>query len=272
MSGEDQGGPSIFRNSTLIRRTPPQLEISQNKKKRKEETSSEVTPENREDNMEKILKDIWEELKQMREEARESRGEITKLTKLLESEKEERGIMEQEITFLKKRITTLEESLERRDNAERRNNIIVRGVEETEEEDESKTKCLMENIYRDKLEIDPSGIMSARRLGEKRGNYPRPVLISMMDLKGKINVMKQRSRLRGTRIFLEDDYSTLTRDKRRKMLNIVRDQNVPRREIKLRGDKILIGDKMYQLAMERGEECLIEMPARNKIQKNLMRD
>lgn len=248
-------------------RTPPSNENYQESKKRRESTGDEINT--MKETFEEILKGIREEMKKIGRETKETNEEIMEIKELLERDREERRAMREEICFLRDRVAKLEANFERRENLERKNNIIAKGIEEDEEEDQIKTRSIIEKLFKEKLKIEPVGIDRVMRLGRERGKYPRPILIKMNELNKKISVMKERPKLKGTRIFLEDDYSDTIRNKRKRLLEMAKETNVPRNEIKLRGDKIWIRKKLYELGMEEGEEILSEIELKNEAKKNL---
>lgn len=93
----------------------------------------------------------------------------------------------------------------------RRNNLIVHGI--TEEDNETtvtlKQKVVQE-IFENRLGVTVSSIERIHRLGPKRLNKDRPIIMKFADYNEKIGVFRQCRKLKGTRISIADDYSEKT--------------------------------------------------------------
>jgi chromosome segregation ATPase len=107
---------------------------------------------NQEDKMDKILRmlgNLSNEVKEMREEQKEYRQEVRELRK--ENEKIKRENME-----LKQKIEEVEKKMDRMEKEKRRNNIIVQGVEmKTQDQNAIKEKLtsFLERALQIKIDI-----------------------------------------------------------------------------------------------------------------------
>ena len=84
-----------------------------------------------------------------------------------------------ELNVLSKSVSNHQKLLEQNERETRPNNIIIVGLEETEDENED-TIEKVNKIIKEKMSLSHTGIVKAHRLG-KKGNSPsnpRPVLVS----------------------------------------------------------------------------------------------
>ena len=70
--------------------------------------------------------------------------------------------------------------------------------------------------------------------------------------------------LRGTQIFLDNDVSEETREKRKKLFKYAKAEKKRDKDITLEYDRILINGKSYDLIKEGENEKLIEIISKNK--------
>jgi hypothetical protein len=105
-----------------------------------------------------------------------------------------------------------------------RKNIIFRGLEIKENEARLGLREIIQKEIREKLGIVNAKTKTVRSLGKDEGNRQRPILLEMEDVEGKIEIMKNRTKLKGTKIFLEDDLDWESRQIQRKLIEIAKTQ------------------------------------------------
>jgi hypothetical protein len=82
------------------------------------------------------------------------------------------------------------------------NNCKVSGVVEVEKED---TKQVVTSFFQSHLKVHEPTILQAYRIGQKKGDLPRPILVKFGAESEKSRVMANKSMLKGQRIWLDDD-------------------------------------------------------------------
>ena len=115
-------------------------------------------------------------------------------------------------------MSSQQKVLEINEKANRVKNIIIVGLQEDQEKENivEKVQCLFNN----KLELEDIAIAKAKRLGQPRQNLqhnPRAVLVQLESLREKRKVMQNRSKLSGSRIFINHD---LTQEQQRTDKNL----------------------------------------------------
>ena len=98
-------------------------------------------------------------------------------------------------------LRTQQKILEAHERELRRNNLVMVGVEESEKIDLEVAK----SVLLDKLGVD-ADIIETKRLG-KKSERRRPLLIKLPDHASKICILKLRTKLKGSGIFINEDYT-----------------------------------------------------------------
>lgn len=114
------------------------------------------------------------------------------------------------IESLRGSVTQQSEKLVDLEDRSRRSNLVVYGVHEAPNEtaDQLKDKILNE-IFEQKLGVKCSSVGRIHRLGLSN-NKNRPAILYLQDYNEKQCILKNAKKLKGTRIFIENDYSRRT--------------------------------------------------------------
>lgn len=126
----------------------------------------------------------------------------------------------------------------------RRSNLVVFGVPEPPNETESdlKTKVITE-IFLNKLGVICESVGRIHRLGKHIGN--RPVILFFQNFNEKTNVLKNASKLKGTKIFVQNDYSQHTLQKRKLLWESAKSDKLEGKKVGLFHDKLKIDNDCY---------------------------
>ena len=158
-----------------------------------------------------------------------------------------------EKTKLHQEINEVSRNLEMLELQSRRNNLIVDGLPEKQDGEESwdQWESLLIGKLNEKMEdiLNATHIERAHRIGQFRpGNArPRSVIVKFTNFKIKSKVWEKRFSLKRTNIFLEEDFPTKTRDNRRKLIPYWRAarNNHAVKSCKLSLDKLILNGKAY---------------------------
>ncbi len=99
-------------------------------------------------------------------------------------------------------VSNHQKSLELNERTNRRNNIIISGQSENEGEN---TRQVVFDLVQNTLKGVTSSINKIVRLGKPKQNTNRPIMVYFNSFEEKIAIMKTKTSLKGTRIFLHDD-------------------------------------------------------------------
>jgi hypothetical protein len=131
--------------------------------------------------------------------------------------------MQLELDELKKRQDNWEWKRETWGEQARKNNLIVFGLEERNGEKYEDTLKMVEQLVMEKMGVQEiqGHIDYVKRLGRSRGN--RPIFVKLTTFSKKLEVLKNTSKLAGSRIKVEQDYSREVREIRREQISYVKD-------------------------------------------------
>ncbi|XP_057297305.1 uncharacterized protein LOC130626314 [Hydractinia symbiolongicarpus] len=106
--------------------------------------------------------------------------------------KMEAGLLEQ-TTNRKEQLSIYEEKLRHLEDRQRRNNLRIDGLGESESE-------RLSNVH----------VERAHRTGEESNGKKRTIVLKLLDYKDKVNILNNSKKLKGTGIYVNEDYSTST--------------------------------------------------------------
>lgn len=170
----------------------------------------------------------------------------------------------------------LEEQVDRLENQSRRNNIVVYGVQEVEEENWNKTENILINLIKEKLKINlqEQSIERAHRLGKiKTGK--RPIIAKFSSFKVKEEIIRNAKMLKNTGLAVSEDFSRRVKEERnnlKPLLNIAKQQGC---RAFLSYNKLSIDGKKFNheeacnLLNVNGEEQTTAVPENEDISKDI---
>lgn len=101
----------------------------------------------------------------------------------------------------------------------RRNNIIIDGINESASEKWSDSEDKVKKLLSEKLQIDHHKIEleRAHKTGKPSpsSTRPRPIVVKFLRYKDKMEVLSKAKALKGTDIFINEDFSEAVRQKRK---------------------------------------------------------
>ena len=155
--------------------------------------------------------------------------------------------IELKLDLMSKSLQAQQQVLEMKDRAARALNIVITGLNETnEKEDTSKT---VQDLFASKLEASSVGITQTKHLGKHNVTRPRLILVTFSSQTEKSKIMKCRKKLAGTNIYINND---LTREQKQNE-KLLRDAKK-----KLQADPTYENSK---ITIYRGKICIDGQPA-----------
>ena len=125
--------------------------------------------------------------------------------------------MQSQINQITEVMNTQQRVLELKEREKRANNLVVVGLDEDEENEDTPT--LLSEFLCTKMELTSVNITQARRLGKKarENNKPRPILMTLGSHLDKTTVTANRAKLSGTRVYINNDLTKEQRQTERKL-------------------------------------------------------
>ncbi|XP_076651322.1 uncharacterized protein LOC143358230 [Halictus rubicundus] len=138
------------------------------------------------------------------------------------AEGEEDRMGKGEVEEYRRRIRRIEVKQDRKEREERRNNVVIRGIQTEGEGIEMEVKRVWEVMG-----MKYEGIKEIKKIGGMGKDGRGLVLVKLADREQKRKVMRERSKLRGKKERLDDD---LTEEERRARWKIEREAEKERRK------------------------------------------
>ena len=160
----------------------------------------------------------------------------------------------------------LEDKIISQDAYSRRENLIVNGLPEDPGED-----CIVtaQNLFI-KMDVGPCQVQRCHRLGQVRNKNPRPLIIRFVCFQDKIKIMKNRSKLKGTNIFVNDDYPREIEKKRAVLRPLLRFAKKEDPRATLIADKLRLNGAVYSLDAIRDSPLDVTKVGTLSTQSNIM--
>ncbi|KAI8514789.1 hypothetical protein Bbelb_073800 [Branchiostoma belcheri] len=129
------------------------------------------------------------------------------------------------------------------ENQSRRNNLLFDGVADNKQENWSQCEQKVRDILKDKLKLDPLKIEIER--SHRNGKFqedgrPRPIVVKLLRYKDKEVIMQRAKNLKGSNIFINEDFSDAVRQKRKELLPEMRAQRERGNIAFLRFDRLVV--------------------------------
>lgn len=189
------------------------------------------------------MEDIKKELREMREERRLFKEEVQKERETWRTEKE---ALQSTIRVMSSKITYME-------NQSRRDNLVLRGVEENAGESwEDCSRKVMEVGKMIGVDLKEEDIIRAHRTGG--GPKPRPIVAKMRTWELKDQFMRRKKNLNGkSRILVQEDFARNTIEERRKLIDVAKQRKEKGEDAFVKFDKLFVNEGIFKWDLEKGE-------------------
>lgn len=188
-------------------------------------------------------RELKEEIQFLKEELKKDRQE----------REEEKKRWREEVDGLRKELKSVKNQIQRMERKDREKKIVIKGMEENESGE--KTGEIVEEMLKKDLNLSGIRIGKTERIGAKVRGRIRPILVELERMDDKINVMKSKKKLKGTRIYLDDDMTREERERKKKLLKMMWVERNRNKNAYVRGDRVVVEGEEYMLIEgERGEE------------------
>lgn len=161
----------------------------------------------------KIQKELDDQKVMIRQNGQEVADQVTQnVNKILE---EKFFVWEKKYETLKEKVDKQEKRLYHIDKQARKRNIIFFGIEEEGSAYEDMENYIIEWIEKYfSIKLERRDIQELRRIG-KKGEKPRPLIVTFTTLGLKINILKQKRVLKDTQYYINEDYPQYILEKRK---------------------------------------------------------
>ncbi|XP_063619666.1 uncharacterized protein LOC134792326 [Cydia splendana] len=167
-----------------------------------------------ENNSEKILRTIDDKIKPLQEENK---------------------ILKSEVEILNKKVNTLE-------NITKQNNIIIHGLNESDTSYTQLSKNVTLLFEKLDVKVENSDINKMHRIGRKKEDKIRPVLISFTTYNKKIEILKNKKKV-PEKMYITEDFTKATLEKRKELQGELKQEREKGNKVYIRNDKLIIKPK-----------------------------
>lgn len=185
------------------------------------------------DETDKNIESLTDRMSQVEKEIKE----VTKKTNAMASSNVNLGEIQETMRVHQKKLVELEDR-------SRRSNLVVFGIKETKDETpETLRQKVIKEIIEDKLGVCCSSVARIHRLGKASSN--RPVILYFQNYLEKQEVLRKSGKLKGSRIFLQNDFSVETRRKRKNLWQSAKTDKENGKKVSLVNDRLRIDNSFY---------------------------
>ena len=154
-----------------------------------------------------------------------SQLEIDELKKELNLTRKENDKLKAEVDLHRSnilKITKIQDEMgikiDQIDDKQRRNNLIITGLDEGANENQEQSQKKIINLLKDKFDISNPDLDAAYRIGKFNHNKPRDIHIKFKNSYQRDAVFRKKKTLKGQRLFINEDFCKNTSDIRKSLL------------------------------------------------------
>jgi FtsZ-binding cell division protein ZapB len=182
--------------------------------------------------------DIKERFGTVQEEVNELRREVEGLKHENQSLKDDRDALWNKVEGLERKTDDLE-------CRSKRNNLIFYGLAKEGEETAASCETRLNELFTDRLELsDNVPFDRVHRLGDKPD---APLIARCTYYKDKVLVLKAKNKLKGTNIFVGEDFSERVRAIRKKLTVIMKEKRREGKQVSMVYDHLIMDGKKFVL-------------------------
>ena len=127
------------------------------------------------------------------------------------------------------------------ENRSRRNNLRIDGVPESQNETWKDCQEKIKTLFTNELKLkDKINIERAHRTGKSTSEKPKTIVIKLLSYQDKTLILKNAKRLRGSGIYINEDFAKETVEKRKRLWEEVKQHRRDGRYAVLQYDKIIV--------------------------------
>lgn len=207
------------------------------------------------------MEEILQKLENMDQRNARIEQKLDNIHSQLQILKKENQALKNENYLLREATKKLETRVIQIEKDSRRENLIINGIEEEVRENaEQLNDKVREVLKRVNTNINvESDVIESRRIGDRNKLRNRPILLKVKTWDKKLDILKGRNRLKGTNIYINEDFPKEIMEQRKQLLKyskVARDKGC---RTKIIYNKLYINDKLYTLSeLEAQNETEIE--------------
>ena len=149
------------------------------------------------------------------------------------------------------------EAQEAQESYSRKDNLVIRGIDEQEAETEEMCVTAVKAVFIDKFDINDAcvknlKIVRCHRLGNRdtTGNYNRPIIVRFLNYNDRQMIWAKRMSLAGSTISISENFASNVEHRRKLLYPILKKSKKSPKYTKsyLKGDKLMVDNTEYSLS------------------------
>lgn len=159
--------------------------------------------------------EVKDEMQQLRQEYSELKDEVKDLREEVSQLKERNDFLERTNVDLHEACNSLSRKTDDLENRSKRNNLIFFGLGRSDNETNEDCENILQDLFTDTLELaEDVELDRAHRLNSDKNS---PIIARCVKYKQKQMVLKARGKLKGSDVFVSEDFSKRVRDVRKRL-------------------------------------------------------
>ena len=91
------------------------------------------------------------------------------------------------------------------EDTSRRDNLRIDGIAEVGNETWEQTEEILQNLFKEKLQLESISVERAHRVGDKENNNKRTIVVKLASFKDRLKIISETRKLKGTNISINED-------------------------------------------------------------------
>ena len=201
-----------------------------------------------------MFQDAKKEIEELKKEVADLRKMRTEYEAVKKESEKERQVLKEEIegvykytdeiytthedetNTLKRKVKDQERLIERQEIYSRRENVILKGVRESENENVLDSVVKIMNVDENDHKVEPSDFQRVHRLGKPMQGKTRPVIVRFVNFSKKLAVLKSKQAIKDRQnVKITNDLTS----KQREILSVIH-QNSPGVNAWFRGEQLMV--------------------------------
>lgn len=152
-----------------------------------------------------------------------------------------------ELSSVQERLQEIEGTIDYLENQSRRNNLIFDGIPEGERETWQDSEDKVLEVLEDSMDLNNITVERAHRVGRSNTHRGRSIVVKFLKFKDRETVLRNGKKLKGTSIYVREDFSEKILAKRRALMPQLREARDNGKIAYFSYDRLIIKDRQIQL-------------------------
>lgn len=168
---------------------------------------------------------------------------------------------EDRIVSMENVMADLVDKIDDLENRSRRNNLVIFGVPETDDETaESLHGAVVNRLFCDTFGLPVVTTERVHRLGRRTDGKTRPVMVKFLHFSEKMSVLRNCPKLKGSTISISEDFSLRVRNIRKRLWDSAIENRKKGDKVTLIYNKLKINNTLYVWDAEKQTRIALSQP------------